>query len=110
MAATIEERVTRSSEIKRRLAEINEEHAGDVIVGTASEQEWNDLNAEYDENERAISELAARRDRIADLTKQPEARRHQLLHQLDEDRARHLRPRRVPPGEPLRGAYGSVAA
>ncbi len=74
MATTIEERAARSSEIKQRLAAINEEHAGEVIVGTASEAEWNDLNAEYDENERAIQELVARRDRIADLTKQPEAR------------------------------------
>ncbi len=73
MAATIEERVARSSEIKSRLAELDQEHAGESIVGTDAEQEWNDLNVEHDENERALGELIARRDRVADLARKSES-------------------------------------
>ena len=74
MAATIEERVTRSSEIKARLAEIDNEHSGESIAGTEVEQEWENLNKEFEENERSLGELIVRRDRLAELAGKDENR------------------------------------
>src|SRR4051812_46334309 len=73
-AMTIEERVTRSSEIKARLAEIDQEHSGESIKGSELEVEWDALNVEHDENERSLAELIIRRDRLAELAAKPEAR------------------------------------
>ena len=74
MAATIEERTSRASEIKSRLAELDKEYRGEDIEGTEAAEEWASLNAEYDENERVLEQLIVRRDRVAELAEKPESR------------------------------------
>ena len=71
---TIEERVSRSSEIKARLAELDDQYRGEDIEGTEAAEEWATLNAEYDENERVCAQLIVRRDRVRELAATPEAR------------------------------------
>lgn len=72
-ALSIEDRVTRASEIKARLAEIDDDHSGEAITGTEAEQEWADLNTELDENERALTELIVRRDRLREIAAKSES-------------------------------------
>jgi HK97 family phage major capsid protein len=72
MAATIEERGARASEIDARLAEIDTEYAGDSMPDEARD-EWNALNEEREENIRILDELIARRERLKELAKEPKA-------------------------------------
>ena len=87
---TIEERVSRSSEIKARLAELDDQYRGEDIEGTEAAEEWADLNAEYDENERVCAQLIVRRDRVREISgsaRGSRGRRH-VLHERGEDASR----------------------
>ncbi len=63
---TVEERSARQSEIRARLAELDNEFAGAEMDGE-SQTEWNSLESEYDAHERAIAASNARRERLAAL-------------------------------------------
>ena len=56
---TVEERVARQSEIRARFAEIDSEYSGAELSAEAR-AEWNDLQAEVVEHERAIADATAR--------------------------------------------------
>src|SRR5690606_22148811 len=63
---TVEERGARQSEIRARLADIDTEWSGAALPDEVR-SEWDALNAEYDEHERAIAEDAERKNRIRSL-------------------------------------------
>lgn len=63
---TVEERSARQSEIRARLAEIDNEYNGAELPGDIQE-EWDGLNAEHDDHERAIQSDAKRKERIRRL-------------------------------------------
>lgn len=60
---TIEERAARQSEIRARLAEIDEQHAGAELDAEAR-AEWDSLESEFDTHARAIEDSRRRQERI----------------------------------------------
>ncbi len=63
---TVEERSARQSEIRARLAEIDDQFAS-AEMSAEAETEWNSLSAEFDDHERAIEASNQRRERLAAL-------------------------------------------
>src|SRR5690606_26383998 len=63
---TVEERGARQSEIRAPLDDIDTEWSGAALPDEVR-SEWDALNAEYDEHERAIAEDAERKNRIRSL-------------------------------------------
>lgn len=63
---TVAERQVRQAEIEQRLGVIDSEHNGAELVGEARD-EWDALEAEYDEHERAIADAETRRARLAKI-------------------------------------------
>lgn len=63
---TVEERSARQSEIRARLAEIDQEYSGAELSDEAR-AEFDSLSEEYDKHERAISAQEARRARLASI-------------------------------------------
>lgn len=60
---TIEEIIARQAEIRSRLQEMDSEWANRSME-PAARSEWNDLNEEFEANEKLRGELVARRDRV----------------------------------------------
>jgi HK97 family phage major capsid protein len=89
---TVEELEARQTEIRSRLTELTTENAG-VAFPDDARSEWDTLNEEIDSNDLLIEELTVRRDRIADLAKNPENR--------DEPPAFHTRRPDVTRGEDI---------
>lgn len=69
---TVEERSARQSEIRARLAEIDTQYAGAALPQDV-QQEWTDLDAEYEEHGRAVQDTMKRRERLAQLADNPAA-------------------------------------
>lgn len=69
---TVEEREARQSEIKARLTEIDTEYNGAALPDEAR-AEWDGLNVEHAENERAIADAMDRRERLRALADNPAA-------------------------------------
>jgi HK97 family phage major capsid protein/HK97 family phage prohead protease len=69
---TVEERAARQSEIRARLAEIDNEYSGAALPQDV-QAEWDELNDENDEHERAVQATLARRERLAQLAQNPAA-------------------------------------
>lgn len=63
---SIEEREERIKEIDERIAEIDAEFTGTVMSDDARD-EWNELNAERDGHEKAVTEMRKRRERLRQL-------------------------------------------
>ncbi len=64
---TIEEREVRRSDIRSRLADIDQQYSGAELPSEVR-QEWDDLSREYDEHGRAISAAKARAERLRQLS------------------------------------------
>ncbi len=62
----IEELEARQDEIRSRVQEIDREHPGEELP-EAKRSEWNDLNEEFERNEKQLSELRARKARVEEL-------------------------------------------
>lgn len=69
---TVEERAARQSEIRARLTEIDTEYNGAALPDEVR-TEWDELNTEHEEHERAIADSNERRSRLAQLSEQPQA-------------------------------------
>jgi HK97 family phage major capsid protein len=69
---TVEEREARQTEIKGRLAEIDNEYNGAALPDEAR-HEWDDLNSEFEANERAIADAMDRRERLRALADDPKS-------------------------------------
>ncbi|GGM55569.1 hypothetical protein GCM10012275_28330 [Longimycelium tulufanense] len=63
---TVEEREARKSEIKARLAEIDQEYSGAELPEDI-QREWGELDEEFDAHERAIEAANVRRERLRSL-------------------------------------------
>lgn len=63
---SVAERAERQSEIRARLAEIDTEYNGAALPDEVR-SEWDSLNTEYDEHERAIGDDQVRKERIRAL-------------------------------------------
>ena len=64
---TVEERAARQDEIKARLAQIDTDHDGSALPAEVR-QEWDDLDAEFEEHRKAIEDDARRKARIRSLS------------------------------------------
>ena len=73
MPRTQEELEQRQAEIRGRLQELDTEFAG-AALPDAERSEWNTLNEELDANDKLVTELRARRERVEALADNPEAR------------------------------------
>ena len=71
-AMSLEERISRASEIRSRLAEIDADAAGAPLSDEARE-EWNALHEEREQNDKVIEELQTRKALLAELAEKPEA-------------------------------------
>jgi HK97 family phage major capsid protein len=72
-AVSIEDREGRIVEIDNRVAEIDEDYAGQLMPDAVRE-EWNGLNGERDDHITVIKELRARKERLAAIaTSNPQA-------------------------------------
>ncbi|PXY33559.1 hypothetical protein BAY59_10780 [Prauserella coralliicola] len=69
---TVEERAARQSEIRARLTEIDTEYNGAALPDEVR-TEWDQLNAEHEEHDRAIADATERRNRLAQLADEPRA-------------------------------------
>ncbi|MGZ0231118.1 phage major capsid protein [Streptomyces sp. CPS1] len=69
---TVEERTARQSEIRARLAEIDTEFSG-AVLPDETQTEWNDLQAEYVNHDRAIEAATARAEQLRALAAEPGA-------------------------------------
>lgn len=63
---TVEERAARQTEIRSRLTGIDAEYAGMALPSEIND-EWRKLNDEFDENERVLAEVEARKARVSTL-------------------------------------------
>ncbi|WP_406168891.1 phage major capsid protein [Streptomyces sp. NBC_00996] len=63
---TVEERASRQSEIRARLAEIDNEFSG-AVLPEETQTEWDGLQTEYAEHDRAIEAASARAEQLAAL-------------------------------------------
>jgi len=63
---TVEERVARQSEIKARLSEIDSEHSGGTLP-EETQREWDGLNNEFAEHDRAIDAATRRAEQLRAL-------------------------------------------
>jgi HK97 family phage major capsid protein len=70
MAMTIEERAARQGEIKSRLTEIDTQFAGDVLPDEIR-SEWDTLNDEDAQHNRAIDDMQKRQARLLELDGDP---------------------------------------
>jgi HK97 family phage major capsid protein len=70
---TIEDLEARQTEVRGRLQEIDTEFAGEALPDD-SRDEWNRLNEEVEANDKLLEELYARRERVEQLSEQPENR------------------------------------
>jgi HK97 family phage major capsid protein len=68
---TIEEYEARQDELRGRIAEIDQEYAGQRM-SEDSKQEWNRCNKEFEDNKLVIDELRARAERVDALSKDPD--------------------------------------
>lgn len=66
---TVEERVARQSEIKARLSEIDTEYSGGTLPDE-TQREWDDLNVEHVEHERAIDAATRRAEQLRALAEE----------------------------------------
>lgn len=67
---TVEERESRLSEIRSRLAEIDVEYSG-AELPVETQEEWNTLNDEHAEHVRSIDAAVARQEQLARLANSP---------------------------------------
>lgn len=70
---TIEELEARQTEVRARLAEIDQEHAG-ASFAEDTRTEWNTLNEELERNDELLGELRTRRQRIEEIAGNPRNR------------------------------------
>ena len=63
MTLSVEERAARQEEIKARLAQIDADHTGSALP-TEIREEWDNLNTEFDDHQRAIDDDQARKARL----------------------------------------------
>jgi HK97 family phage major capsid protein/HK97 family phage prohead protease len=68
MTLSVEERAARQDEIKARLAQIDADHTG-AALPTEIREEWDTLNSEYDEHQRAIDDDRARKARLENMAR-----------------------------------------
>ena len=69
---TKQELLSRLTEAKARIAEINEQYQGQYIDPESSDgREWNSLNAEVDQLSKTVKQVEARDHRIAELATNP---------------------------------------
>ncbi|MFJ9114475.1 phage major capsid protein [Streptomyces sp. NPDC102394] len=87
---TVEERAARQSEIRARLAEIDGEYSG-AVLPDETQTEWDGLQTEYAEHDRAIEAATARAEQLAALTGAEGAG-----ERVDNTRAGFGGPRRAP--------------
>ncbi|MEU2340061.1 phage major capsid protein [Streptomyces sp. NPDC013172] len=69
---TVEERTARQSEIRARLAEIDNEHSGATLPEDV-QTEWDTISDEYASHDRAIEAANARAEQLRALASQPGA-------------------------------------
>jgi HK97 family phage major capsid protein len=69
---TVEEYEARQGSIREELRDLDQQYAG-ALMPEASKTRWNHLNSELEENEGIIIELAARAERLKQLSDSPTA-------------------------------------